>query len=186
MLFSYGIVYLLMLQFVIPEFKGIAVLDIVNAHCQFRNSHTLCLKLNTLWYSFDYFFFPLIQTSCPFKAVIICFKDRCFKSLCASCYIIMYLPLDQVWQMSLFFLSGMQVSLPLFRSSESYSCIYHLDPAVSQRLFSEWKRVNRSICIKWHFYMTTNARFLMFVLWSVSIWGEWKNPRCYIAQAKPS
>jgi hypothetical protein len=41
--------------------------------------------------------------------------------------------------MSLFFLSGMQVSLPLFRSSESYSCIYHLDPAVSRRLFSEWK-----------------------------------------------
>lgn len=54
-----GIVCLLIVQCVIPECKGIAVLDIVNAHCQFRNSLTLCSKINPLWYSFDYFYFEM-------------------------------------------------------------------------------------------------------------------------------
>ena len=41
-------------------------------------------------------------------------KEQFFKSLRASCYIIMSLPLDEVWQMSLFFFSGMQISLLCF------------------------------------------------------------------------
>jgi hypothetical protein len=113
---------------------------------------------------------------------MIVLKEQCFKSLSASCYIIMSLLLDEVWQMSLFFFSGMQISLLCFFLSlvpgnsipiqkKKYMVgLYHLVQCHS----CCWENGRDSTGVYAENVISTNVRLLMLVLWPTSEhMGEW-------------